>query len=706
MQLTIDNLDGNGPVEYTPALVRSGPLTIHRQAGKLARCSALLDVVGVGLEVPAALGLVTVTSDAGVMLFAGVVTRTPLATTALQASTGEVECVKMEAAEAAWLRQNSPGASSLQAAALQPATSVTHAVSLEENAVTLVPTPSDELNLLAMDVTVSGAHEATTYATELFAGDGTTAAFALTETPFRPGTAAETLLTDNFDGSQFRSQVWTLVDPGQHLGFGSGGLQVSGGNGFDGQTVLQAAHVVEMGGTLTAELSGLTLQPGSDGVLLGMYSNIVTVPNCTAGFRVKGTAGAQTIVALINGAETGTPFTWATGHSYTLRLRTHSVEMQRVLGSYVVLVNGAPQRFGGALVQAPLQAVLEIQDLGLASSTLATVLYSGAIASSPARCVFAPVNSVDLLVQAGSCSLKQSGSAWVVSTLANGTTLTRREGPVDTGADFALSGSDLHFWPGRVPAANETVLVTYRVGARAFARVQNAAAIANAQLLGVPGWPEWTGAVTSPVPRSSADCMAAAQALLAFGGGAATGVAGTCTLMNAQQTADVQPGDQMALPAGGGAVAVQVPVERVTVTDGNAVPEVLRYEVAFAQSRANGLSFKTSGTLASDVAQPVPVSATSAVGNLQGLQVVSATATALQIDAGTVAPNGGGFEVRRRDGGFGTTAADLVLRSPVRSFSIPRQAFNERFYVRMYDGSLPPLYSARSSVVVTHLPTS
>ncbi len=103
-----------------------------------------------------------------------------------------------------------------------------------------------------------------------------------------------------------------------------------------------------MGGTLTAELSALTLQPGSDGVLLGMYGGLVQMANCIAGFRVKATAGAQTIVALVNGAEVGTPFTWATGHTYTLRLRTHCAEMQRVLGSYQAMVNGACRALAAA----------------------------------------------------------------------------------------------------------------------------------------------------------------------------------------------------------------------------------------------------------------------------------------------------------------------------------------------------------------------
>ena len=72
-----------------------------------------------------------------------------------------------------------------------------------------------------------------------------------------------------------------------------------------------------------------------------------------------------------------------------------------------------------------------------------------------------------------------------------------------------------------------------------------------------------------------------------------------------------------------------------------------------------------------------------------------------------VPPEGGGFEVRRRDGDFGLGVdQDLVLRSPVRSFSIPREGQVEHYYVRMYDGSVPPVYSRFSSAVFTDLPVS
>jgi len=87
--------------------------------------------------------------------------------------------------------------------------------------------------------------------------------------------------------------------------------------------------------------------------------------------------------------------------------------------------------------------------------------------------------------------------------------------------------------------------------------------------------------------------------------------------------------------------------------------------------------------------------------------VTSATTTALQIDAGIAPPTGGGFEVRLRDGDFGAGVdQNLVLRSPVRNFTIPRSAQVERYYVRMYDGSTPPLYSRLSSAVFTNLPVA
>lgn len=90
------------------------------------------------------------------------------------------------------------------------------------------------------------------------------------------------------------------------------------------------------------------------------------------------------------------------------------------------------------------------------------------------------------------------------------------------------------------------------------------------------------------------------------------------------------------------------------------------------------------------------------------MTLTSLTTTALQVDAGMAPPAGGGFEVRLKDWefGVGVDGADLVLRSPVRSFAIPRAAQIERYFVRMYDASSPPLYSRSSSAVFVNAPFS
>ena len=47
---------------------------------------------------------------------------------------------------------------------------------------------------------------------------------------------------------------------------------MNGGNGIDGQTLLSWLDPVEMGGTLLLEAVGVTLSPGSTGILAGFLA--------------------------------------------------------------------------------------------------------------------------------------------------------------------------------------------------------------------------------------------------------------------------------------------------------------------------------------------------------------------------------------------------------------------------------------------------
>ena len=190
---------------------------------------------------------------------------------------------------------------------------------------------------------------------------------------------------------------------------------------------------------------------------------------------------------------------------------------------------------------------------------------------------------------------------------------------------------------------------------------------------------------------------------------------------------DIWPGDTLSFTQSGpsGVTSTSFITRRVSLSTHGASPEALTYRIAFANDWAEGLGLKLSESiphtpgvetllptfalaLSSDAPPTLPVHV---LPSLSQLTVALASPTALAIDAGLDPPSGGGFEVRRRDGGFGVgtgsaASADLVLRSPVRGFSIPVSGQQEKFFIRMYDASTPPLYSRYSAALYTHLPAS
>jgi hypothetical protein len=610
---------------------------------------------------------------------------------------------------------------------IEPVGTTTHVLSDADGTLSVAELNTGAVRELANDVTLTGAEEAAAYIGESFMGDGTTTLFTLSEPAYRD--SARTLVSDSFNEAAFDTSQWTVVDPGSHLSLTAAGLTLNGGNGFDGQTTLTALDAIEMGGQVIVQLGGVVFGAASDGMLGGMYAGATTLANCFAGFRVLQAGGATVLVPVLNGAEVGTVFTPVAGHKYTLRLRLHCVEMQRVQQRYYCMVDGVIEGFGSASgVAAPMDAVFELVDEGAASNTPATVLYDsaattgiGSITGTPATCAFVAANSTQLFGSVAAVSVTRPGSLWVVSTLPSGSVQTRLIGASGQGVDCTASygtaaGSPgkITFLAGRVPLANERVTVSYRNQQRSVARLAASASIAaEAGLTGVSGAPgvcRWLGKVTAPVARCSVDCESAAQAVLAFATSRAAAVSGSYTMMNPAQ--DVWPGDVLAVTSAG--VTTSLLVRSVVAQDSSAVPEVRQYKIGFANDWAAewaaGIGLKLSEEIAADayLPQTAEMAPGQVLANLQQLAVTSLSDTALQVDTGMAPPAGGGFEVRLKDWDFGAgvDAADLVLRSPVRSFSVPRAAQVEQFYVRMYDGSTPPLYSRFSSAVFVNAPVS
>ena len=606
---------------------------------------------------------------------------------------------------------------------------VTHTFADGDGSLVVAGARTAAVRELANDVTVTGEMEPAAYWTELFAGDGTTAVFPLTGEPEAVNEGKAVLLSDNFTQPLLNQQVWSVADPGSHLALGAAGLTLLGGNGLDGQTTLTALDPIEMGGTLVVELDQVQLTGASAGVIGGLYNGVVAQANCFAGFGVSQSGGNTVLTPLMNGVAAGTAYPMVSGHVYTLRIRLHCPEMLRVKQSFYArtdVAGAGPQvtLFGGGLVSAAMNVVFELRDLGLSSNTPATVLYDGALTNSPATCTLAAVNSLQLFGSIGQVIAERTGSGWVRTN--TGTTLL--VGAAGQGLACRLTGTASSgaatFYPGQIPAANELFQVSYRGRRRAVARRMDAASVAQEAAGGANGTERWLGRVTQPKARSTEDCENAAQAILSFAADRAAAVAGSCTAVNPPgldlQGGDIWPGDVLALPANGDA---SVLVRKAILTDGGCVPERISYRIEFANDWAEGLGITLSEAVAADALLPVTAidstipETTRVLANLPQLACFgmagSGTSFALQVDAGTAPPVGGGFEVRRRDSGFGQglgqqtgpqTASDLVLRSPVRGFQIPVGSVGESFFIRTYDASSPPLYSRESSVLVTHLP--
>lgn len=789
MQISIDNFDGHGPVDYTCAVAPEGPITVQRALNVPSRCTAEIVVGAQGLPLPVRRGRVIVMAQSGTVLFTGFLATEPVQMYAGSATEGAVYRARLSAVSEEWLLDNLGTGGSLydatsfelsgealvarlaarvcagtlpvsagvgvvqntgaftpnkaepwsvnagQAASvayagyrvlngqvvLQPVGAITHSFSDADGTLTVAELQTSARRDLANDVTLTGAEEPAAYIAECFMGDGTTTVFELREAAFR--TTQRTLLFDSFNESGFDISQWVVSDSGSHLSLTSAGLTMNGGNGSDGETTVAALDVVEMGGAIVAQLGGVLFGAASDGMLAGFYQGTPVLANCFAGFRVRQSSGTTVLVPVVNGAEVGTVFTPVAGHSYTLRLRLHCVETQRVMQPHYCMVDGVVQSFGAANgVTAPMDFVFELVDEGTASNTPAMVLYDsvavgGTIANSPATCEFVVVNATQIFGSIASISVTRSGTMWVVSTLPSGVLQTRLIGVAGQGVDCIASygtqtgtPGKVTFFAGRVPLAGERVTVYYRSERRAIARLASAASIAAETSNNTPGTSRWLGKVLQPVARSSADCESAAEAILAISTSRSAALSGSYTAINPSQ--DIWPGDVLAITSNG--ITSSLLVRSVVAKDMGAQPEVIEYAVKFANDWAgewaDGIGLKLSEDIATNAwLPPVAASAPAQVlANLQQLSVTSLTTTTLQIDAGTNPPAGGGFEVRRSDWffGVGVDAADLVMRSPVRAFSIPRAAQLEQYYIRMYDASMPPVYSRFSSAVFINAPVS
>jgi hypothetical protein len=589
---------------------------------------------------------------------------------------------------------------------LMPIGSVVHTLSETDGTLLVANLQASMVKVLANDITVCGPSEPGAYVTEFFQGDGTTVLFELTEEPYFPPASKTKPLTDLFEEPTINTQIWLLNDSGSHLSLTASGLTCSGGDGIDGDTTLSTVNQLEIGGSLVLEAGGVQFGSSTQGVIDGLYYGVINAANCLAGFQITQPGGVTVISPLVNGVVSGSSFSPAAGHLYTLRLRISCNEMQRVLQSYNSIDDTGTHTYGGVYLSSGGNVVLEVQDTtgGVASSSV--ILYSGSVANAPAAMTVALINSASLQCSIASFEISQQGPVWVVSTPPGGGAVVRRMGTTAQGADGRVERTGrLRFYSTTIPAAGELIAISYRMSHRAVARLANAQSITQETMNGqLPGTAAWMGTVTSPAARSSMDCENAASALLDLATSRAAAWRGKYSAWNMQDQGDVWPGDVLAVTATSTGLNADLVVRAVEIELSCTVPGLAKYVVSLANDWADALAIKTSTTVPADVWLPQQPETTPPLANLPSLSVTGVSGSAIQVSANATPPANGGFEVRRRDWAFGpVTNSDLVLRSPVANFTIPREAAMEQYFIRLYDGSTPPNYSRFSNAVFVNV---
>jgi hypothetical protein len=587
-----------------------------------------------------------------------------------------------------------------------PVGSVVHTLSEANGTLNLSQLEASMVKTLANDVTVCGQDEPCVYVTEFFQGDGATVLFDLTDEPYFPPSSKTKPLIDLFQEPSINPQIWQVNDSGGHISLTAAGLTCVGGDGIDGDTNVCTVNQLEIGGSLVFEAGGVQFGAVTQGIINGIYDGVVKTANCVAGFQISQTSGVTAIAPLINGAVAGSTFAPLTGHMYMLRLRIGCNEMQRVLQTYTSIDDNGTTSYGGTLLTSEANVVLEVQDTTNGVAAAPVVLYSGAINIAPAVATEAPINSSTLECSIASYEISQQGPAWVVSTPPGGSPIVRRMGTTAQGADCKIERTGkLRFYPASTPQAGELIAISYRTTCRAVARLANAQSITqesdNSQL---PGTAAWIGTVTSPAPRSSADCENAAMALLDLATSRAAAWKGKYTAWNMETQGDVWPGDVLSLTSASANLNANLVVRSVQIELLSTSPGLAKYVASFANDWADALAIKTSATVPANAWLPQQPETAPPLANLASLSITAVSGSAIQVSANTTPPAGGGFEIRRRDWAFGSgTNSDLVFRSTVPNFSIPRESAMEQYYIRMYDGSTPPNYSRFSSAVFVNV---
>jgi hypothetical protein len=360
-----------------------------------------------------------------------------------------------------------------------------------------------------------------------------------------------------------------------------------------------------------------------------------------------------------------------------------------------------------------MRVVLQVHDIDPSNpgtfAVPATVLFDDVIPTPPSFATYALLDAASLYARLSFTRLQQVPGVEIRSMIPGQAFRTRLSGQLaDGGECYVTSASQLRFYPPYPPQQNEAIVVAYRSSSRAMARVQDTASIAAHANGSDNGRRSVVKRLKLPAAPSSIDCEEAALAVL--DDTVQLAWAGEYRVISDYlPVSDVLPGDAVEVNARSRGALFEATVRETEINVVSLDDDRSEYGIRFSNDAAGLLAFEfESATLP----EPLPTILT-ATGPSSGLylpalteaQVTGVTSTSIGVDAGGAPPVGGGFEVRRTEGGWALGVdGNLVGRYTTQTFNLPRLSRVQQYYLRQYDASSPAKYSRDSALLHVDYP--
>ena len=565
------------------------------------------------------------------------------------------------------------------------------------------------------DVTVIGVNEPQAYVRDYFVGDGLSTRFYLSQTPFAQSKLA--LIDEQFAGVAVDPTTWVVSDPNSAISVAAQALQVNGGTGQDGKTTVSFIQQVELGGALELQHGDVSFAGTSTGVIGGLYAGSISVSGCMAGFQVSPNGAGSNIQAVINGSATGPVVTTTPGHRYVLTTYIYSQEVYRTGQTYHSSAHPAGDGLGGTGIRADVRFVLEVQDINPAvPATIVaspTVLYDDVIVDAAGFCTYALVDAISMQCSIAFPYTTHISLAEVRSALPGAGYVTQIVGAISDGAQCSIASSTtLEFYPQYVPPLNTLIVASYRGSGRAVAEVVNSASMATLANGSDNGSRGIARMMKTPSARTQTDCENASLAILDDAEECAwTGSYQTWSDFLPGSAADVFPGDALTIDVPSQNASFSAIVRAVSIDLIDPADDRGMYIIEFATDLASPLGYQESeSTTVVPLQDTPPALLTTQVGtyylaNLTGAQITQVSSTTVQVDAGMAPGNGVAIEVRAHNFGWGpSNDRNLLGRFATQTFSLPRLARTQDYFLRLYDNSSPTRYSRYSAALHVDYP--